>query len=289
MTNTSPPILVSAAGATDPGNVRPNNEDSLVIADLSTRRTAGPRSLEEYEVGPQGVLLAVSDGMGGALAGEVASALVVDSIRDILDDPGSEEDIARAIQTAAEQANRVVWDTAQQTNRQGMGATLTAVLVHGPHAHVAQVGDSRAYLLRRTQIRQVTKDQSYVAVLVEAGVLTREQAEVSPYKNSILQAMGTKPSVRVALGRLELRRDDLFLVCSDGLWGKMRDDEMFEIVRQSDGLVEACDRLVALAKERGAEDNVTVVLGEVTGAALPEPRETVTKTYQPIDPSELEA
>jgi PPM family protein phosphatase len=287
MTDTSRTIRILAAGATDVGNVRTNNEDAFIAADLSTHRHVDDGSEAEFEVGAQGVLLAVSDGMGGAQAGEVASALVIDSIRDYLDDPRSETHIEQAIRTAAEQANRVVWDAAQESSRKGMGATLTSVLVHGPLAHIAQVGDSRAYLLRKHQIRQVTKDQSYVAVLVESGVMTREQAEASPYKNAILQAMGTKPEVRVALGRLELRRGDTFLVCSDGLWGKVDDDEMYHAVRESHSLADGCARLIALAKERGGEDNISVVLAVVSGEGVPEPHETVTKTYMSIDPAEF--
>jgi serine/threonine protein phosphatase PrpC len=287
MTNSSASITVRAACATDVGNVRPHNEDAFLVADLTAGRNADPGSVSEYVVGPQGVLLAVSDGMGGALAGEVASALVIDSLRDALDEPAAGAHVGAAIKVAAEEANRRVWGAAQESSRKGMGATLTAVLVHNGLGHLAQVGDSRAYLLRRHQMRQVTKDQSYVAVLVESGAMTREEAEASPYKNVILQAMGTKPQVQVAFGRVELRRGDVFLICSDGLWGKVSDDEMRQAVRASGGLVEACDRLVALAKEHGGDDNITVVLAEVSGDGVPEPRETVTRTYQSIDPSEL--
>jgi serine/threonine protein phosphatase PrpC len=288
MTDHQHTITIRAAGATDVGRRREKNEDAFIVADLTARVHAEPGAAVEYALGPQGVLLAVSDGMGGARAGEVASALVVDAVRDALDAPGTEEHIGVAVRDAAVRANRVVYDTALETDREGMGATLTAVLVHGPRAHVAQVGDSRAYLLRRAQMRQVTKDQSYVAVLVESGVMTREQAEASLFRNSILQAMGTRPEVQVALGRIELRRGDTFLLCSDGLWSEVRDDEMFRIVRESAGPAEACARLVALANERGGRDNISVVIGEVFGDSLAEPRETVTKTYESIDPSELE-
>ncbi len=286
MTNAAGSIVVRVSAQTDVGSVRKHNEDAFIAADLASRGHAEAGRISELAVGAQGVLLAVSDGMGGALAGEVASTLVVDSLRDSLDDPEDETHIVLAIKTAAEHANRVVWDAAQDASRKGMGATLTAVLVRGAVAHVAQVGDSRAYLLRRSQIRQVTKDQSYVAVLVEAGVMSREQAEASPYKNAILQAMGTKPEVKVALGRLELRRGDVFLVCSDGLWSKVTDDEMLSVVRGAD-LVGACQRLVDLANERGGEDNITIVLAELVGSGLQEPRETVTRTYQSIDTGEI--
>lgn len=289
MSGRSPRVTVRAFGATDVGVVRDGNEDAFVIADLTAGRHGTPAATTEIPVGPNGVLVVVSDGMGGAQAGEVASALVVDSMRDFLDDERAGADIGRAIKLAAEEANRVVWAAASRASRKGMGATLTAVLVHGALAHVAQVGDSRAYIVRKRQIRQVTKDQSYVERLVEAGVMTREEAEKSPYRNVILQAMGTRPKVSVALGRVALRRDDILLLCSDGLSGKLEDAEMLGAVRTTHSFEEACARMIDLAKERGGEDNITVALAQVFGEDLPEPKETVTKTYQSVDPGSVDA
>jgi serine/threonine protein phosphatase PrpC len=145
-------------------------------------------------------------------------------------------------------------------------------VVHRALAHIAQVGDSRAYLLRGGRISRITKDQSYVEFLIDAGMITREEAEHSPYKNVILQAMGVRPEVQIGLGRIPMRRGDVFLLCTDGLWEKVRDEEMLAIVGEAPGLPDACDRLVALANERGGDDNITVVLASVDGDALPEPR-----------------
>jgi serine/threonine protein phosphatase PrpC len=165
-----------------------------------------------------------------------------------------------------------------------MGATLVAVLIHRALAHIASVGDSRAYLIRNLEIRQLTKDQSYVEALIQAGAITREAAQASPYKNVILQAMGQGPDVTVALGRLAMRRGDVFLLCSDGLSNKVADDEMLRIVLDGPSHEDACARLVALANERGGEDNITVVLAEVSGLALEKPAssERVTSTLEPI-------
>src|SRR6185503_14199233 len=139
------------------------------------------------------------------------------------------------------------------------------------HAYVACVGDSRVYLVRGGRIRQATKDQSYVESLVDAGVMTREEAERSPYKNIIVQAMGQLPDVRVALGRLALRRGDVFLLCSDGLSGKVSDDEMLYWLKAGPNFHASCIRLIELANQRGGEDNSTVIIAEVASDSLPEP------------------
>lgn len=182
-------VLLSAFGLTDVGVVRKNNEDAFLIADLEREETAD-RPWHEAAVSQRGILLAVSDGMGGAAAGEIASALTVGSLRQWLGEDHQGVGTQVLIKEAVEEANRNVFDAAQDNERRGMGATLTAVLVRGKMAHIAEVGDSRAYLIRGGRIRQVTRDQSYVQLLVEQGVVTREQAEKSPHRNVILQAMG---------------------------------------------------------------------------------------------------
>ena len=143
------------------------------------------------------------------------------------------------------------------------------MLIHGNHAYVAEVGDSRAYVLRDNRLVQVTHDQSYVQLLMDAGTLTREQAETFPYRNVIAQAIGTKPSVIVAINRFTLRRKDRILLCSDGLSGKLSDADIQTIVAGAATLDVACTALVALANSRGGEDNITVVLAEMDGEGLP--------------------
>jgi serine/threonine protein phosphatase PrpC len=262
-------VALRVFGRSDAGRVRRTNEDAFVIADLSEvvpyHATPHPIALE---VGSFGVLLAVSDGMGGAQAGEVASALTLHSLRCEL--PAAQGRGAEAALTAGvERANRTVWDTAVTTNRKGMGATLTAVLIHGRRAYVAEVGDSRAYVLRGSRFIQVTRDQSYAQALLDAGTLTREQADAFPNKNVIMQAMGTRADVVVALNRFTLRRGDRILLCSDGLSGKVQDEEMRGVLLTTPGLDVACSTLVELANARGGEDNITVVLAEMTGDGLP--------------------
>ena len=255
-------------GRTDVGKVRTNNEDAFVVADLMVSQPIhAMQRPAELEVGKHGVLLAGSDGMGGAQAGEVASALTLHSLRRGLSErpPSTAE---RALTSSVERANRKVWDVAVGSGRKGMGATLTAVLVEGTRAYVAEVGDSRAYVLRSGRLIQLTHDQSCVQLMLDAGTLTREEAETFQFKNVIMQAIGTKPNVVVAMNRFTLRRGDWLLLCSDGLSGAVKDDEIRGVLVSSPSLEAACTRLIDLANSRGGEDNITVLLAETTGDGL---------------------
>jgi PPM family protein phosphatase len=281
----NPRVTVSVFGLTDMGKVRTNNEDAFLISNLADAAgAAAPTEPVTFEAGEHAALLAVSDGMGGADAGEVASALVIESLRRAMVEADGKLDWDEATKQAVERANHEVWSAARAPGRRGMGATVTAVCVQGDHAHIAEVGDSRAYLLRNGRIRQMTRDQSFVQYLVDAGALKPEEAANYPMKNVVLQAMGQKPDVQVALGRLELRRGDKLLLCSDGLSGKLKSEEMLAEVQQSTSLEAACRAMVDLANERGGEDNITVILARVDGEGLSIPRdqETLTQTFQVI-------
>lgn len=274
-------VKLTAFGLTDPGRVRKNNEDAFLVAHLvNVAEGVAPTEEVSFDARAHAVVLAVSDGMGGADAGEVASALVVQSLRDAMMSAAGDWD--EATKQAVEKANRAVWDAAKEPGKRGMGATVTAVCVHDTQAHIAEVGDSRAYLLRNGRIRQVTRDQSFVQFLVDSGALKPEEAEKYPMKNVVLQAMGQRPDVQVALGRLELRRGDRLLLCSDGLSGMVKAPEMRDALERATSLEQACRDLIALANERGGEDNITVVIAEVTGEGLAIPREaeTLTQTFQ---------
>jgi protein phosphatase len=150
----------------------------------------------------------------------------------------------------------------------GMGTTTTAVGVLGDHLFLAQVGDSRAYLVRQGKAHQLTKDQSLMQRLVEAGEITEEEAAHSESRNIILQALGPDPKVKVDLTYQELRKDDRLVLCSDGLSGQVSKEEIAEIVGGTTDLRAACDRLVALANERGGPDNITVVVARFDGDGL---------------------
>ncbi len=279
-------IYLQVVGRTDVGNVRSNNEDSLVVADLSGNGLAlGPGSDGRFNVGDRGVLLAVSDGMGGLMAGEVASALVIEGLPRAIREGRASASSKELLDAGVQKVNTKVWDAARQKGIR-MGATLTAVYVDGPVAWIAEVGDSRAYLIRSGVITQLTKDQSLVQRLVDAGALSPEQAAHSPHRGVILQAMGHGPEVSVALGRLELRARDCLVLCSDGLTAHLSDDDIRNVVLSSSDLTTACQQLVAIAKSRGGLDNITVVLGGVDGP-LPLPRVSRTdlgETFEVVRP-----
>ncbi len=260
-------LNLTVYGKTDRGLVRKTNEDAFVVADLTTGATVdGP--LVRFPVGPRGVLLAVSDGMGGHQAGEVASALALKSLVASMADPSTRPP-EQVLETAVKEANRDVWQAAHEPGQAKMGATLTAMFVEGSSIHIAEVGDSRAYLLRGGNLVQLTHDQSYVQLLVDAGAMTPEEAKQAPMKNVILQAMGQKAAVTVALATLSLRQRDCFLICSDGLSNKVSSEEMKQIILTAPRMDTACDTLVALAKKNGGEDNITVIIGGVSGDLPP--------------------
>jgi serine/threonine protein phosphatase PrpC len=264
-------VNLTVYGQTDVGLVRPINEDAFVIADITGGSVLQQQRIARFEVGERGVLMAVSDGLGGHAAGEVASALVVESMRRAMVQRKSsgDEPPDALMKKATERANREVWEAARLPGRKDMAATLTAVFIRGATAHIAEVGDSRAYLLRGGVIEQVTRDQSYVQLLVDKGDLTLDQARRSPFSNVILQAMGLAPDVTVALGRLDLRLRDCFILCSDGLSNKVRPEELRAIVLGSRRLDAACVRMIDLAKKRGGNDNITVIVAGVSGDLPP--------------------
>ena len=149
-----------------------------------------------------------------------------------------------------------------------MGTTTTAAGVLADHLYLTQVGDSRAYLIRRGQAHQLTKDQSLMQRLVEAGELTEEEAAHSERRNIILQALGPDAKVKVDLTHQEVRRGDILVLCSDGLSGQVKKEEIAQIVSEARDLGAACDRLIALANERGGPDNITVVIARFEGDGL---------------------
>jgi serine/threonine protein phosphatase PrpC len=271
-------VNLTVYAQTDIGLVRSSNEDAFVIADLTGGSLLGDQRIARFDVGQRGVLLAISDGMGGHRAGEVASALVVESLRRSMASQQGPSDAL--LEKATVQANREVWEAAHCPGREHMGATLTALFIHGQTAYIAEVGDSRAYLLRGGQIAQVTRDQSYVQLLVDSGVMSLGEAKSSPAANVLLQAMGLKPDVKVALGRLELRQQDCLVLCSDGLSNKMSADELRAVILTSPSLDAAGARLVEVAKQRGGEDNITAIVAGVSGDLPPlVSGERITETF----------
>lgn len=236
-------------GLTDPGCVRSQNQDAYHMEQLD-RNT---------------VLCVVCDGMGGAKSGNIASSLAVDvfvqEVRRSWTSQMTQEKINQMLQSAVKLANFTVFDQAQQFEEfDGMGTTLVAVLVRNRHVTVVHVGDSRAYKVNADGIWQLTKDHSLVQMMVERGELTPEMAKTYPGKNFITRAIGTESMVFSDISDQELAKGDFLLLCSDGLSNMLDDQEiLFEVVHgvNKPG---CCQRLLDIAKNRGAPDNVTSVL-----------------------------
>ena len=281
----APQVKVALSGISDVGSVRTNNEDRFLIADVTSGQELSGNALDGHVLTDRGTLLVVSDGMGGAEAGEVASRIVVESLRVGLFEAPPVVVADDALKGVVEQVNSEIWNEANTNPKcKGMGATLAAAWIIGSDALIAHVGDSRGYLLRAGHMRQVTRDQSMVESLVEAGMIDRSAAESHPQRNVILQAMGARPEVAVAIERVELRRGDFLLFCSDGLSGKVSQDEMRDAILTTPTLGDACQRLVDLANARGGEDNITVVIAELEGVGLPETalNERMTRTLKSL-------
>jgi serine/threonine protein phosphatase PrpC len=273
-------ITLSFAALSDVGRTRSRNEDAFQLSDLSTGKNVdvSPAS-GRISLGDRGVLLALSDGMGGHAAGEVASSVVLASVQSTLQ-ANATGPAAERLERAVRHANAAVIAAAQTEGRHGMGATLTAVLIEQGNAYVAEVGDSRAYLLRSGYLKQLTHDQSLVQMLVDSGVMGKDEAKDSPQKNVLLQAMGSADEVCAAIGQVELRRDDKLLLCSDGISNAIAGAELREIL--TDNAPEpACARLIALANDRGGLDNLTAVVAVFEGDDLAAPghAETITATF----------
>jgi protein phosphatase len=230
--------------------------------------------------------------MGGALAGDVASRMAVDSVREMLIGSGGEEscepgvDLVECLKNATVYANLAIHLRSQEDSRcAGMGATFTGAAVKGDNLDLVQVGDSRGYVIRKGHIRLATKDQSLVQQLVDVGQISESEAETHMFRNVILQALGAQSEITPVTGRIRLRQGDVVLLCSDGLSGKLRAEDIQNIVMSSNGdLSRACDALIDEANNRGGEDNITVVLARFLGDDLEAPAtERITIELPPLE------
>jgi protein phosphatase len=231
--------------ASDLGRQRQGNEDSFFV---------------------RAPLFVVADGMGGAQAGEVASEMAVESFDRGLPDGSPAEGLVQVI----EDANRRIHDRSRaESQRAGMGTTVTAAYVGEQEVTIAHVGDSRAYLLRDGKLARLTRDHSLVGELVARGKLTEEQAESHPQRSVITRALGPEPDVQVDVDSYQARAGDVFMVCSDGLTSMVPEARVTEILVEADSLEHAGRELIAAANDAGGRDNITVILfrlDEVAGA-----------------------
>jgi PPM family protein phosphatase len=259
------PLRLTVAARTDQGRVRRINQDSVYTGSIALRG------------GDRAHLSLVADGMGGANAGEHASRVAAEAARVQLQqelgrkqvpDDDAWQALLRGAVTAA---NRRVYEEARaDRTRDGMGTTLTIALIVGERLHIASVGDSRAYLFNLGGVTddgalsaQLTSDHSLVARLVDIGQITAEQARVHPQRNILYRTIGTDPSVAIDTRSEHLEPGDVVLLCSDGLFNHVRDEEIAQIVLQQPDVERAAERLVELANERGGRDNISVVIVRV--------------------------
>jgi serine/threonine protein phosphatase PrpC len=242
--------VVDCIGLSDVGLARASNEDA-------------------YAVEPELGLFLVADGMGGAQAGERASAIAVETIVQRIRQAGAArtpESLVEAIQLA----NRnVLEQAAAYPEYEGMGTTVVAVLLDPPSGHVASVGDSRLYLYREAQLERVTSDQTWVNEVGRRLGLTEEQIQVHPFRNVLTMAVGAREKIEVRQYKLELRPGDLLLLCSDGLHGVIEEQGLAEVLADGANLQERVEVLIRRAREAGGPDNITAVLVEIpTGASV---------------------
>jgi PPM family protein phosphatase len=230
-------MRIEVGAATDVGRVRKQNEDA-------------------YLVDPP--LYVVADGMGGARGGAVASQLAIESLGQAFHK--EHESLGRQVRDA----NEIVFErSVEDRSVAGMGTTLTAVAFDGDQALIAHVGDSRAYLLRAGDLRQITEDHTLVNRMLKAGEISAQEAEVHPHRNVLTRALGTEPTVKVDEFTIGLLDGDRIVVCSDGLTGMVTEDQMKAILESTPGPTEAADRLVRAANRAGGIDNITVLVLDV--------------------------
>lgn len=209
-------------------------------------------------------LYILADGMGGYKGGEIASKLATDSVKSYINSNFDEnlvekEEILKLIESAVEYANMVVYEKSKEVPElEGMGTTLEVCLIYNNKAYIGHVGDSRIYRIRKGVIRKLTKDHSYVQQLVEDKKITREEAKTHPKKNMLTKALGCTPYVEPDIRARNFERDDIFIMCSDGLTNMVDDDNICELIMQD--ITTAADKLIENANASGGYDNITVII-----------------------------
>jgi PPM family protein phosphatase len=282
-------FTVEIHAASHVGRVRKGNEDNYLLLNIADGKAwTGSQEdgefvieSQEFPVDGHGIVMAVSDGMGGALAGEVASTMAVETVSEkMLDDdtdktlsPEEQEHfLIYKLYDATVFANHLIHQQGRSDPQfQGMGATFTALGVTPEATDIIQVGDSRAYLVRGGKIYQVTKDQSLVQQLIDAQQISAEEAETHTLKNVILQALGAQNEIYPVSARVAPHQNDVFILCTDGLSNKVGAAEIQQVVLDNlEQLQNACASLIRMANENGGEDNITLVIARFTGDELVE-------------------
>jgi len=267
-------MRTSFAALTDVGLVRQNNEDTYVVFDVAGGQphVPPPASTEGIsETDGKGLLIAVADGMGGALAGEVASKMAVEALCDAAKKLGeaATDDAAReVIREAIGDANTRIHDASQSNpDQRGMGTTLTAALIRHGRVHFFQVGDSKGFVSRHGKLHQMTNDHSLIGTLVADKVISAEDAEqLEGGRNIILKALGAEPSVTIDYSEAALEEGQTVVLCTDGLHGCVKEAEIEAMVGSTSDVGKLCEDLVRQARDRGGPDNITLVCVSVLEA-----------------------
>ena len=287
-------IVFHVFAHSDVGRTREHNEDAFVVADLERGEPLHFDRLRTERASTRGTLFMVADGMGGAAAGEIASEMAVEVVlqqmRRRWREAASVEPAAfvGTLTSATEVANSTLHHYAgEHPELRGMGTTATIAGLLGDTLYLAQVGDSRAYLIRDGVAFQITKDQSLMQKLIEAGEITAEEAEMSDRRNIILQALGPEPNVKIDLTHQRIRRDDVLVLCSDGLSGLVKPEQIARAVTEEGNPELAAERLVDLANSSGGPDNITVVIARFDGTGLHEAEAVDEVGHQVFDSPDL--
>jgi protein phosphatase len=267
-------VTVHSFGLTDPGRVRPSNEDHFLVAELArtlwVRQSSLPQS-PTHHGRSRGHVFLVADGMGGHQAGEVASALTVSIVEAFVLhllrrfsnlEPDDDETVLRDFRTALRQADaRLFEEAAQHPEFAGMGTTLTLAFASAWSLFVVHAGDSRCYLLRGGELRQLTTDHTLAAEMARHGMISKEEARHHQLRHVVTNVVGGgKAGVQVEVHKAELAPGDVLLLCSDGLSDMLADDRLAAVLESEPDPRAACQRLVAEANEQGGKDNITAVI-----------------------------
>ena len=240
--------MIIAYAKSDVGKVREMNQDSYYISDLQS---------------PVKLYL-LADGMGGYKGGEIASSLAITCAKNYIENNFKEvskdrESLIQLVASSMEYANMVVYEKSKENKElEGMGTTLEVCLIYNNKTYIGHVGDSRIYRIRKNIMRKLTKDHSYVQQLVEDKKITREEAKTHAKKNMLTKALGCTPYVEPDIRARNFEKDDVFIICSDGLTNMVEDDTICELISQD--ITSAADKLVELANEAGGYDNITVII-----------------------------
>jgi PPM family protein phosphatase len=259
-------LIAEIYGTTNVGLIRADNQDAFLIANLETGDIATTSAPSTISVHTAPFIMIVADGVGGAASGALASSIATETILGELHrwwrkvPKRSAESIEAALKRGIDAANREIFQTATTSpEHHGMGTTATLALVIEGEAFIAQVGDSRAYLVRKGTAKQLTKDQSFVQRLIDAGRMTAKEAAQSEHRNIILQALGPEEKVVTDFYRVKLENDDAMVLCSDGLSNQVSNEDIARIARGAAKPQDVCNALIEEALHTGAPDNVTVV------------------------------